>query len=229
MLKVTPPKNGVQMPLSSVVGAQSIVKPGVCTSSTRPASPYDGQVIYETDTDRTLVFNGTGWVFLSTSRANSVGLDLIKTQTIGSAVSSVTVSDAFSSTYDNYKITISGGAASAATNLRYQNGSSTSGYYSGGTTTTYSSNSVAGFSDNNAASIVCGTTFTDGLICDLTVLTPFDSAERTFFTIGQVTYSTGSGSGAGYHNVVASYTSFVIFPQSGTLTGGTISVYGYAK
>jgi hypothetical protein len=53
------------MPLSSVVGAQSIVKPGVCTSSTRPASPYDGQVIYETDTNKTLVFNGSVWDILS--------------------------------------------------------------------------------------------------------------------------------------------------------------------
>ena len=49
------------MPLSSVVGAQSIVKPGVCTSTTRPASPYDGQVIYETDTDMVRVWNGSAW------------------------------------------------------------------------------------------------------------------------------------------------------------------------
>jgi hypothetical protein len=49
------------MPLSSVVGAQSIVKPGVCTSSTRPASPYEGQMIYETDTDKVLVYNGSAW------------------------------------------------------------------------------------------------------------------------------------------------------------------------
>jgi len=53
------------MPLSSVVGAQSIVKPGVCTSSTRPASPYDGQVIYETDTDLMLAYNGSSWVYQS--------------------------------------------------------------------------------------------------------------------------------------------------------------------
>ena len=69
------------MPLSSVVGAQSIVKPGVCTSSTRPASPYNGQMIYETDTDRTLVYNGSAWyanwnsawgvVALTTSNSNS--------------------------------------------------------------------------------------------------------------------------------------------------------------
>ncbi len=49
------------MPLSSIVGAQSIVKPGVCTSSTRPASPYDGQVIYETDTDKVLAYDGANW------------------------------------------------------------------------------------------------------------------------------------------------------------------------
>ena len=53
------------MPLSSVVGAQSIVKPGVCTSSTRPASPYQGQVIYETDTKKTLAYSGSAWDILS--------------------------------------------------------------------------------------------------------------------------------------------------------------------
>lgn len=94
------------MPLSSVVGAQSIVRPGVCTSSTRPASPYDGQVIYETDTDKTLVYNGTGWVFLSTSRANPGGLDLVKAETAFSAVSSVTADSVFTSTYTNYRIVI---------------------------------------------------------------------------------------------------------------------------
>jgi hypothetical protein len=50
------------MPLSSVVGAQSIIKPGVCTSSTRPAVPFEGQMIYETDTDVIRFWNGTRWV-----------------------------------------------------------------------------------------------------------------------------------------------------------------------
>lgn len=49
------------MPLSSVLGAQSLVRPGVCTSSTRPASPFEGQVIYETDTDKVLAYNGSAW------------------------------------------------------------------------------------------------------------------------------------------------------------------------
>jgi len=49
------------MPLSSVIGSSSIMQPGVCTSSTRPASPYDGQVIYETDTDKVLAYDGANW------------------------------------------------------------------------------------------------------------------------------------------------------------------------
>jgi hypothetical protein len=53
------------MPLSSVLGAQSLVRPGVCTSSTRPASPFEGQVIYETDTKKTLVYNGSAWGIIS--------------------------------------------------------------------------------------------------------------------------------------------------------------------
>jgi len=156
------------------------------------------------------------------------GLQFIKSQTIGTGVATVTVTGAFSATYDAYKIVVSGGAASAATNLRYQNGASAASYYSAGTSTNYSSNSVAGFSASNAASLICGTTFTGSLICDLTVGSPF-LAKETYFSIGAVVYAGEAGGGAGYHNVATSYTSFVIFPQTGTLTGGTISVYGYAK
>jgi hypothetical protein len=50
------------MPFSSVLGANSVVKPGVCTSATRPSVPYDGQMIYETDTNLVKVYEGAAWV-----------------------------------------------------------------------------------------------------------------------------------------------------------------------
>jgi hypothetical protein len=55
------------MGITQQIGASSLIKPGVCTSTTRPASPYEGQVIYQTDTDQTLVWNGTAWRILSSA------------------------------------------------------------------------------------------------------------------------------------------------------------------
>lgn len=38
------------------------LRPGVCTSTSRPSTPFDGQVIYETDTNVLAVYNGSSWV-----------------------------------------------------------------------------------------------------------------------------------------------------------------------
>jgi hypothetical protein len=55
------------MGLSNYSPSSRLSQAGVCTSSTRPASPYEGQVIYETDTDKTLVYNGSTWIQISTT------------------------------------------------------------------------------------------------------------------------------------------------------------------
>ena len=44
------------------------LKPGVCTSTTRPASPYTGQMIYQTDTGSISVWNGSSWNGISKMR-----------------------------------------------------------------------------------------------------------------------------------------------------------------
>jgi len=50
------------MGITNQVGASSLIKPGVVdTSANRPASPYEGQVIFQKDTDQLLVWNGTAW------------------------------------------------------------------------------------------------------------------------------------------------------------------------
>jgi hypothetical protein len=58
------------------------------------------------------------------------GLQLVKTQTVGSGVGSVSVTDAFSSEWDNYRITYTGGSASVSnTDLSLQlNGATGSNY-----------------------------------------------------------------------------------------------------
>lgn len=43
----------------------------ICTSSTRPASPATGRLIYETDTLQFVIYNGTSWVYPPTKSAYS--------------------------------------------------------------------------------------------------------------------------------------------------------------
>lgn len=165
---------------------------------------------------------------------NNGGLVYIKSQTIGTAVSSVTVSDAFSATYDNYKITIDGGTASTSTDLRLTFGASVTGYYSGLVFVAYSQATVGNASGVGAANAAffpyAGNGSSNGLFMNVDVMRPF-AAAVTGFCGGDIVATT-SGSVAftsGYHSVAASYSSFVIGLSAGTITGGTITVYGYRK
>lgn len=59
------------MPIDSALGRLGI-KQGLCTSSTRPANPFEGQVIYESDTNRTLVYDNAAWVVVADSQVLSI-------------------------------------------------------------------------------------------------------------------------------------------------------------
>ena len=43
------------------------LRPGVCTSTTRPTAPYEGHMIFETDTDMLAIWNGTSWRYLAST------------------------------------------------------------------------------------------------------------------------------------------------------------------
>ena len=156
------------------------------------------------------------------------GLVLIKTQTVGSAVSSVTVTDAFSSTYDNYLITMSGGTISIDTSIDLQLGASATGYYAFLTYGDATTNTVLGAGRNNQTQFnwVGGGFAGQSAHIHVQVFGP-NKAAYTRLLNG--TYQNGNGYGTvqGEHRVATAYTSFIIFPGSGTLTGGTIRVYGY--
>jgi len=150
--------------------------------------------------------------------------------TIGSAVSSVTVSGAFSSLYDNYLILGTGGAASIAAACQTQLGTTTTGYYSAGYAVTYAGvGSVA--SDNNASSWAASCVVTtDGLNIH-TYLNGPNLAKRTYITAAYIYGATAGGGDSrtinGYLNNTTQYTDFKITFGGATMTGGTIRVYGY--
>jgi hypothetical protein len=157
------------------------------------------------------------------------GLTLISTTTIGTTVASVSVTGAFSATYDAYKIILSGGVGSATANLSLTLGATATGYYAGYINANYATGSVTGNSDNNGAGFTLagyGTANVLNLNADLQ--NPFTAKNTTFQTFNSLTTTGGGGRvGTGYLANTTSYTDFTLTPSSGTLTGGTIRVYGY--
>jgi hypothetical protein len=96
----------------------------VCTSSTRPASPATGTMIYETDTGFIVVYNGTSWVQMMSPAAPPGWVMVSPTSVVNatnssgnitfSGVTSVSINGCFSSQFDHYKIMFDGTAASSS-------------------------------------------------------------------------------------------------------------------
>ena len=166
---------------------------------------------------------------LNANFAAAGGLQLVKSQTIGTAVSSITVTAAFSATYDAYKIIVTGGAGSTAAGLAIQMGATTTGYYGTYIYSPFSGTTVAGFNNNNGAlwdSV--GASTADGCRLNIDLLNPF-LAKRTSYSGAIQNDGTNAGPVTGYLNNTTSYTAFTLSTSAGTLTGGTIRVYGYAN
>lgn len=180
-----------------------------------------GQMAFIEATNTTQYYDGSAWQTLGAS-----GLSLVKSQVVGSAVASVQVTSAFSATYDNYLIMYNNGSSSTTIDLYMIVGATTSGYYWNIIGNTWSATaSNTGSAAGSAWSYVGATDSTNGTNMALRVLSPF-LAKRTVVDTEYVA-STGGYKMTGMLNNTTSYTSFTITPNSGTLTGGTIRVYGY--
>jgi len=188
----------------------------------------EGQMAYLEDTDETQYYDGSSWAVVGGG-----GLVFISRTTIGSAVSSVTVSGAFSTDYDNYRILVTGGSTSAAkTQLKLTLGATTTGYYYGFIYATWLGSSPALARASNTSGVVMWGGDTNGLSAGIDLYGPFLSG-RTSVSVGSVQQNTASDARAGhvvgFLDNATSYTDFDIAITSGTMTGGTIDVYGYAK
>jgi len=189
----------------------------------------EGQLAYIEATDVVQYYDGAVWATVGPATAGA--LVLVSATTIGNGVSTHTVNPAFSSTYDNYLITISGGVASGSVDLSLQLGATTTGYYAGYSRVNYATGSASAASNNNAASFTAiGVGTTNSLHAFVNVLSP-NLAKNTNINGGYGITLAGSSSSvfAGFLNDSTQYTAFTIAPSSGTLTGGTVRLYGYAN
>lgn len=186
----------------------------------------EGQFAYLEDSNTTQYYDGSAWL----SVGGTFALTLISTTTIGSAVSSVTVSNAFSSTYDNYKIIISGGAGSTDGSLKMTLGATSTNYYWNGSygglnwTNTINGDASGGIT----SSLGVGLFSANSIFANIELSCP-NLAKVTSYASQQVRTATGGffGTFGGFLNDTTQYTAFTITTSTGTLTGGTIKVYGY--
>lgn len=164
----------------------------------------------------------------TSATTNLAGLVLIKTQTIGNTVASVNVTSAFSATYEAYIVQITGGVASASPNIALKLGASTASYLNTLFLVTYATAATSQASESNGAAITwAGSANTSGINMSIDLINPFLAKPTNYFA--RYTSTAQAGTTAGIHNVATSYTDFTITPSTGTLTGGTIYVYGYRK
>jgi hypothetical protein len=157
------------MGITQQLGASSIIKPGVIdNTAARPASPYEGQVIFQKDTDQLLVWNGTAWVMIADTDSPPGMQKITPTAVSGTGVSisgsNVILTAApepyitcFSSEFSHYRImgyltAFTGGAA--ALTVRMANGSTANttaaNYRNFGYEGGYSSSAVSGVNNNGS-------------------------------------------------------------------------------
>jgi hypothetical protein len=174
----------------------------------------------------------------NTSTLENQGLTLIKTESF-SAVSSHSVNDVFSATYDNYFLAITvdtistssqdlllrlrvGGADNSSNNYRW------AGLISFDTATSISVLKSSGLTSSFRIGTVYLTTNTS--FTGITLVNPFRTEETGYSTTSVEYDATNSvmRTLSGVMSVTTSYTGFTILPAANNITG-SVQVYGYKK
>lgn len=158
------------------------------------------------------------------------GLVFIKSETLpssGTLPSSIEITDVFSADFDTYYIDISRLKHSAnQPDIAVRLGTAATDYYwagiylgvfSGSLTTARSTSttSMSIASGNNAGTGSYGFILRDPYKASVTTMNSLNISPA-WWTVYQ-----------GYHSTASSYTSFTLLPSSGTISEGTIRVYGY--
>jgi len=198
-------------------------------------------MIYETDTNRVLIWDNAAWVMIADTDAPPALSLITPTSVAGTNVSisgaTVTMSGTtaafingcFTSEFDNYRIVISDTTMSSSSSyymrLRTTTDSTTTYYYAG----PYRFYAAAGGGDtfgNNTSQWILGTpnaTIPSMAVVD--VCSP-NLAKFTTFQALCTNWDTMINVG-GNHQTATSYTGFTIFSIGGIAITGTVRIYGY--
>lgn len=227
------------MGITQQIGASSLIKPGVIdNTAARPASPFEGQVIFQKDTDQLLVWNGTAWVIPNSPAQNPMGLELVIDASF-TAQTSVPVTGCFTSTYKNYRVIIDIESASTQTTrnitFRFKDSGgddSTANYYYGSNLDELGSTNSQRQGAYAATSAIIAAWYG---YADSTCTTSIDVYNPQLSTAKSRYIGTAIGGNASAATVgpiacefltAKTHTGFTFFSSTGTITGNYY-VYGY--
>jgi hypothetical protein len=216
------------------------LKPGVCTSSNRPANPYDGMMIYETDTDKVAVYDSSAWVYKTgTAAPVSPGLVLVASGTFSAATSVSLPTGTFTSTYRNYKVIfdVTATTSRSALTLRFRTAgtdNTAAGRYMQASVGYDSESGSANLAQPSANSFTVATNYaTEPIVINLDVFNP----QQTLRTWGTGFYTSDSSSGAAVqtratsfkHSDTTSFDSMSLISSVASSMTGIYRVYGYSE
>ena len=162
---------------------------------------------------------------LTAADMNAVGLWLVKTQAVAAGGTSVTVTSAFSSAYENYRIVFNNlGGATGNSAFMTLSGSAGATYNWAGRFSGYGLPSGDGLGANTTSGLwlgIHGASFSG--VVDIQRPNLATPTTHQFQTSSEQYTTSGGGRDA---NAAAS-TAFTIILSAGTLTAGNIRVYGY--
>jgi hypothetical protein len=162
------------------------------------------------------------------------GMVLLNTTSF-SAVATQSISDVFSTTYDNYRVVCNVQPSTTVDlQMRYRVSgadNSTSNYnYEGFVTRPNNTNASVSGATNQTSFVIAGLNNGNANAFSMDIYQPFISDFTKHSLIGHMHDSTSYNASlrGGVFAATTSFTGFTIYPSSGTMTG-TVSVYGYNK
>lgn len=219
----------------AISNSASGFRPGVCTSTTRPQAPFNGQVIYETDTKQTLVWQGSAWVML-TDADQPPGLQLVASRTLNA--NTTNIEGCFTSEFRNYRIVLAEMNSTAGFfGFKMLNGSTpnSSGYsfaLSGRTNTGATPIQDVGSSLAYGVFGYIYSSVAGGCAAgSYDIMSPQISTTRTWLNGGYDTFNFGTSinfyNGGCVHDSVAAYDGIQILTTAAGALTGQVRIYGY--
>jgi hypothetical protein len=236
------------MGITNQIPSSRLIQPGVIdNAAARPASPFEGQVIFQKDTDQLLVWNGTAWVIPNQKTTNPTGLEKITPSSVsgtGTTIdangdvivatggTTITVNGAFSTNYRHYIIFLSNVTGTGQTDVYFNLGTTLTG-------TSHRSLQITGSISTSSLTVGgnSGTTrWPGGLVVrtstagnsQITLSNPFEAIPTRYLAQGYDNeLSSYTRWVQGNHTGSTSFTDFHLTLDAGNFSTAVLSIYGY--